>query len=150
MSMGGCYISITDTKLSSLLSNHESLSDYVFNSGENPSTCSLEQAWDAFRVLFEHIDIDIYGEPLEADLGEGCFLIKGENLSYLSKDLNSITIEGFNELIQHDNFQNAEFYWDEFWKKKEEVAELTKIFSELQQFIKTADENKQAVIFYIA
>ena len=55
MSMGGCYISIEEEKVRQIFTNKESLSNFVHNN--ELDTYSLEQAWDAFRILLSGFDI---------------------------------------------------------------------------------------------
>lgn len=145
MSIGGCYISIEEEKVRQIFSNKESLSDYI--SDNNPARYSLEQAWDAFRILFSGFDIlGVY--PLEGvDLGEECFFIKAREVKELSLSLNITSPQELREIMASDDFQNEDFYWDSFWKQNSE--HLIKMVEELKHFFADAAKNNHSLLFYI-
>ena len=83
MSMGARYIALHKDRLNALLSDPQaSLSAFVFDDANQAliTSYSLEQAWDAFRCLFEDDLPELNGGEFlqDADLGEGCFLISAD------------------------------------------------------------------------
>lgn len=73
MSLGGCYVAINTEELRDVLNNEKSLSDLVFNGG-TCKTYTLEQSWDAVRIILDNFTTDAMGgeNVLEGDLGECC------------------------------------------------------------------------------
>jgi Domain of unknown function (DUF1877) len=147
MSMGGCYISIEEDIVKSLVTHKKSLSSFIFDEQNELSTYSLEQAWDAFRILFSGFDIlGVY--PLEnVDLGEECFFIKAREVKELSLSLNMTSPQELREIMASDEFQNEEFYWDSFWKQHPE--DLIKMVDGLKFFFCDAANNNHSLLFYL-
>ncbi len=133
------------------INNEKSLSDLVFNGG-TCKTYTLEQSWDAVRIILDNFTTDAMGgeNVLEGvDLGECCMLIENEDLDVLIKDLNGKTIKDFEKVIDSDDFRSEEFYWDELWKDEENREELIDFCLGIYAFFKEAKENNQDVLFYL-
>lgn len=151
MSMGGCYVSINENELNTIISENKSLSDFVFRREKDLPSCSLEQAWDAVRILFTDNIPDIFGiDVLEGvDLGETCFIISPEDAALVSKQLNDTTDDDITDMYHSSSFQNEDFYWADFWKEENNFNDIKDMIKELQQFFIQVAEDGNAVLFYI-
>jgi len=152
MSMGACYVAIQKDTLDELLASPQaSLSDFVFDDANAPfiTRYSLEQAWDAFRCLFEDDLPDLSGDELlqGVDLGECCFLIYPDQVARLAKGLAEFTLEELKTKFDSEEFQTADFYWETAWK--EDFTEIAEMFNGLVAFFAGAAQRDEAMLFYI-
>lgn len=152
MSMGGSYIALNKDKLDALLSDPQaSLSAFVFDDANQAliTTYSLEQAWDAFRCLFEDDLPELNGGEFlqDADLGEGCFLISAPQVSSLAAQLAGISADDLRALFDLEQFQAADFYWENVWK--EDFEEISEMFAGLVTFFEGAASRDEAMLFYV-
>ncbi len=156
MSMGGAYISIKEDKLNSIIKNHESLSDYVFDEDNEKNgdvtISTLEQAWDAFNSVFSTTVPDILGVDVleDVDLGETCNLIGQSDIAAMSHKLELISDDEFLAMLKSADYQNADFYWDNVWKDEGTFDELLGFFQEFKELLKDAIEEQKVVLFYVA
>lgn len=152
MSMGGCYVAIHKDKLNELLDDENvSLSEFVFEEANAAlmDKYSLEQAWDAFRHLFMEDIPELLGEePLEdTDLGEGCFLICAEDVANIAAQLAAISAEDLKARFESEEFQTADFYWDNVWR--EDFDAVAEMFEGLVKYFAAAAQRGDAMLFYI-
>lgn len=152
MSMGGSYIALHKDRLDALLSDPQaSLSAFVFDDAHQAliTTYSLEQAWDAFRCLFEDDLPKLNGDAFlkGADLGECCFLISADMVSSLAEQLAGFTIEDLTRYFHSEWFQEAELYWGDTWKN--DFKGILEIFEGLVKFFEGAASRDEAMLFYV-
>ena len=153
MSMGGSYIALHKDRLDALLADPQaSLSNFVLDDAHASllTRYSLEQAWDAFRCLFEDDLPGLVGDEVlpDADLGEGCFLIAAPQVARLATQLAAFSADDLRARFDSEPFQAADFYWENIWKEDfEEVAEM---FAGLVAFFEGAAGRDEAMLFYIS
>lgn len=152
MSMGGSYIALHKDRLDALLANPQaSLSAFVFDDANQAliTRYSLEQAWDAFRCLFEDDLPELNGSELlqDADLGEGCFLISADEVSNLARKLSAFTAEDLKHSFDSEWFQNADIYWGETYKTN--FKDFFDIFNGLVKFFEGAASRDEAMLYYV-
>lgn len=147
MSMGGTFLAITNEHFEKASNNEIYLPDFIHERDNSFSLLSLEQAWDAIRILLIDISPDLFGnEPLEIELGEMSMLVDNklcyEQISHLSK-------ENLYSLLNNDKYLNADFYWNNVFTQEEEFEYIVDLIVELQQFLLKSINNNQTVLFYI-
>lgn len=140
MSMGGCYIAILENELEKEISN-QSLEKNI----DNYERCTLEQAWDAFRILFGD---EIYGEDFQLSLGEQAFIHNLENVKLISEQLNSISEIQFKSMLSETSFKDEDFYWNNIWTKEPE--DMLNFFNSMKEFFNKSAQTNKIVLFYIA
>lgn len=152
MSMGASYVAMHQNTLEELLSNPEvSLSDFVFDESNEPllSLYSLEQAWDAFRCLFNDELPWLTGDELleDVDLGEACFLISADQVSSLAAQLSGWRVDKLKKRFESEDYQAADIYWAETWKK--DFEGLSQLFDGLVKYFDAAAKRGDAMLFYM-
>lgn len=76
MSMGGAFLAISNTDYNKAINQELNLFYFVDNKDNDFLLCSIEQAWDAIRVLLENKIPELFGsEPVDIDIGEMAMLI---------------------------------------------------------------------------
>ena len=151
MSMCGNYVAIPEEKLNEALYEGASLSRFVFDEANDPfiTRGGLEQAWDAFRHLFQNDIPELLGEDFleDADLGEGCCLIAPSLVASIAGRLATVTPEALKERFDAEEFQSADFYWENVWK--EAFEDILSMFTRLAAFFKAAARRGDTVFFYV-
>lgn len=152
MSMGGSYIALHKDRLDELLDDPQaSLSAFVFDDAHQALVThySLEQAWDAFRCLFEDDLPELNGGEFlqDADLGEGCFLISAPQVARLATQLAGFSADDLRALFDSEQFQTADFYWENVWKEKFE--DISSMFDGLVKFFEGAARRDEAMLYYV-
>lgn len=151
MSLGGCYVAIKQEQLDDIIDKGHSLSEVVFDDNSTLRTYSLEQAWDAIRILLMDVAPAAIGSnELEGvDLGETCLYLTPSEVNEVNKQISSLTKETIIELFNSAQFQEAEFYWDNLWKEEDNLEELIDFILGLKEFLQKSAQEKETVLFYL-
>ena len=160
MSMGGAMVAIKEEKLKEIMLNQEQLESFIFDENNEKSgeisICTMEQAWDAIRILLsdERGDGDLWGfldsEDKELPLGESGVWLDKKQTRRMAEYLEKINQEKLEELFNSDDYQQAEFYWEEVWKDEDNKEDLFDFILNLKVFAKKTVEENKILLFYVA
>lgn len=149
MSLGGCYLEMKQDVFHYLIQQNKSLQEYV--NKNSLKSCTLEQSWDAVRILTQNFSPNILGSsPLSnVDLGEACFLFSSSDIHIINQQLSSIDDSTLSSLFGSSNFQNADFYWDNVFKDIDSKDKLIEYVLNVKKFFSQL-HNDSIVLFYIS
>ena len=147
MSIGGCYVALPKRDLNELLDNNLPFFPYIEeNEDKKVFLFSLEQAWDAWRLIFELLEIEGLGsEILDCDLGEICLKVETD---FVVENLNELTEQDIIDTIHSDEFQKNDFYWGKFFKSPDEITTFIEQFHNMKDFFNRYNNEDYDIIFY--
>ena len=147
MSIGGCYILVKKDELENALSLSNNLNAFV----KDKEHFTLEQAWDAIRVLTIDYITNIFGETiLDCHIGETCFYINSEEINLMQIEFNNISEDVLKEVYHSEKYNREEFYYDNYYKDDEESEkELYDYVIFLKNFIQKINTQEYNLLFYI-
>lgn len=147
MSMGGAFLAISNTDYNKAINQELNLFDFVDNKDNDFLLCSVEQAWDAIRVLLENKIPELFGsEPVDIDIGEMAMLI---DTQFVNSQLQNISNEEILKLLNEPAYLNSDFYWNETFTNEEEFESIIELINNIKTFFNNATLQDKSVIFYI-
>lgn len=147
MSIGGCYILVKKDDLEKALLCSNNLNTFV----KDKEHFTLEQAWDAIRVLTKDYISNIFGEKiLDCHIGETCFHIDSDEIELMQMEFNNINEDLLKKVYHSEEYNNEEFYYDNYYKDDEESEkELYDYIIFLKSFIQKINTKEYNLLFYI-